>query len=97
MPRLQVKELAEARGFTTVAALHQEALRRSPESRVAYRTVADLWNNKTRRPDIDTLAAVARALGVSIGALFLNGEHDEEIVMPELAEPFTSQPVQAAA
>ena len=84
MPKLQIKELAEARGFTTVAALHQEALRRSPNSKVAYRTVADLWNNKTRRPDIDTLAAIARALGVSIGSLFVNGEHDEEIRMPGL-------------
>lgn len=83
MPNYRVKELAEKQGLT-IARLHQEALRHSPGSRVAYRTVYDLWHNKTRRPDIETLRAVARALGVPVGNLLVNNEDLEEDLVPGL-------------
>jgi transcriptional regulator with XRE-family HTH domain len=82
MARLRVQELAEQRGLTISDLMHA-ANRMTPGARLTYQTVWSLWHNRTRRPDIETLAAVAKALGVRIGDLFANNE--EEIDVPALA------------
>ncbi len=84
MARFQIKELAEAQGLN-ISQLVLKANRMSPTSRLSYPTVHALWHNRTRRPDLDTLVALARALGVEPGELIVpNGEDSEEIRMPGL-------------
>ena len=84
MVRLQVKELAEARGLN-ISTLLLQANRLSPDVRLSYPTIHALWHNKTKRPDLSTLAAVARALGVAPGDLIVgNGEDVAKIRFPAL-------------
>ena len=77
MARLRVRELAEARGMN-ISQLLLQANRLSPESSLSYPTVHALWHNKTKRPDLDTLAAVARALQVEPGELIGSGDPKDD-------------------
>lgn len=84
MARLRVRELAEQRGMN-ITDLQLQANRLS-DGRLTYATVWALWHNKTRRPDLDTLAAVAQALGVEPGDLIVGGSEEvEERFSPALA------------
>lgn len=76
MPRLQVRELAEAQGYT-ITDLQLEANRRTDGARVSYSTVYNLWHNKTQRPDLKVLSAVAKVLGVKPGDLIVREEGDK--------------------
>ncbi len=77
MARLRVKELAEAKGMN-ISQLLLQANRLSPKSSLSYPTVHALWHNRTKRPDLDTLAAVARALEVEPGELIGSGETKDD-------------------
>jgi transcriptional regulator with XRE-family HTH domain len=66
MARYRVKELAEAQGL--------DAAKLARRADLAYGTVAGLWNDKTQRPDYDSLEAIARELGVAVRDLFSEGE-----------------------
>ena len=68
--RLQVKELAETQGLN-ISQLTLQANRLTPGARLSYPTVHALWHNRTQRPDLGTLAAIARALGVQPGELLV--------------------------
>jgi DNA-binding Xre family transcriptional regulator len=73
MARLQVKELAQARGLN-ISQLLLLANRLSPHSSLSYPTLHALWHNKTQRPDLDTLSVVARALAVEPGTLIVGDD-----------------------
>jgi DNA-binding Xre family transcriptional regulator len=75
MARLRVKELAEAKGMN-ISQLLLQANRLSPRSSLSYPTVHALWHNKTKRPDLDTLTVVARALEVEPGELIIAEEEE---------------------
>ncbi len=78
MARLQVRELAEAQGLN-ISQLLLKANRLSPTSKLSYPTVHALWHNKTKRPDLDTLVTIARALNVEPGDLIVqSAEEDPE-------------------
>lgn len=66
MARYRVKELAEAQDL--------DAAKLARRADLAYNTVASLWNDRTQRPDIDSLEAIARVLNVSVGELFAEGQ-----------------------
>ena len=84
MARLRVRELAEARGLN-ISQLLLKANRLTPGSSLSYPTVHALWHNKTKRPDLDTLTAIARALEVEPGDLIIaDGDEVEGILMPGL-------------
>jgi DNA-binding Xre family transcriptional regulator len=68
--RLQVKELAETQGLN-ISQLTLQANRLTPGAKLSYPTVHALWHNRTQRPDLGTLAAIARALGVQPGELLV--------------------------
>ncbi len=74
MARLRVREIAEQKGMN-ITDLQLRA-NRITNARLTYATVHALWHNKTKRPDLDTLAAVARALDVEPGDLIV-AEEDE--------------------
>lgn len=63
--RLQLKELRSARGWTQV-----ELARRAGIDRVS--TISDYENGKVSQLNIATLEKLARALGVSVGFLFVD-------------------------
>ena len=84
MARLRVRELAEAQGLN-ISQLLLQANRLTPGARLAYPTIWALWHNKTKRPDLDTLTAVARALGVQPGELIVANGEEESMLMPGLA------------
>lgn len=73
MARLRVKELAEEQGLN-ISQLLNQANRLSPEASLSYPTVHALWHNRTQRPDLGTLAVVAKALGVRPGDLITSDE-----------------------
>ncbi len=75
MVRLQVKELAEAQGLN-ISQLTLKANRLTPGAKLSYPTVHALWHNRTQRPDLGTLAVVARALGVQPGDLIVADRED---------------------
>ena len=87
MARLRVRELAEAKGMN-ISQLLLQANRLSPASSLSYPTVHALWHNKTKRPDLDTLTVIARALEVEPGELIIAGlveeEDDRGITIPGL-------------
>jgi DNA-binding Xre family transcriptional regulator len=64
-----VKEIAEEKGMNITDL--QLLANRITNARLTYATVHALWHNKTKRPDLDTLAAVARALDVEPGDLIM--------------------------
>ncbi len=76
MARLRVREIAEQKGMN-ITDLQLQA-NRLANARLTYATVHALWHNKTKRPDLDTLAAVARALGVAPGELIVADQEDVE-------------------
>ena len=88
MARLQVRELAEAQGLN-ISQLLLKATRLSPRSKLSYPTVHAIWHNKTKRPDLDTLTAIARALGVEPGDLIVADQEGaaeaQNINVPALA------------
>lgn len=63
MAKVEVRELAEARGYniTTLA----------KQADVSYPTMHALWHGRSLRVDLSTLSAVARALGVRIADLIV--------------------------
>lgn len=69
MARLRVREIAEEKGLSITDI--QLIANRITNARLTYSTVHSLWHNKTKRPDLDTLAAVARALEVEPGELIV--------------------------
>lgn len=62
MGKFRIKELAHARGMV------QEDL--AFKSGIKLRTVQRLWQNKIANPSIDTMIALADALGVSVKDLY---------------------------
>jgi transcriptional regulator with XRE-family HTH domain len=69
MPRLKIKEVAEAKG------VNMSQLSRRAD--LAYRTISLLWHNPKHDASISTLTKIARVLGVSIHDL-ISDEEDEE-------------------
>ena len=61
MVRWRLKELAEPERWNP----HNLAA----ATGLAYTTVYNMWENRTRRADLDTIDALARALKVEPGAL----------------------------
>jgi len=61
--RFQVKEIAESQG------LNMQKL--ADKSGISYSTIVDLWYDRTRRIDKETLARLCEALGVSTGELLV--------------------------
>ncbi len=76
MARLRVREIAEQKGMNITDV--QLQANRVTNARLTYATVHALWHNKTKRPDLDTLAAVARALEVEPGELIGSGEPKDD-------------------
>jgi hypothetical protein len=70
MAILRVKELAEAQKLG-ISDLHRLVLQANPDAKVSYPTVHRLWHNKAVGADFATLAALASALRVSVGDLFV--------------------------
>ena len=86
MARLRVREIAEEQGLN-ISQLHQRANQLTPGASLAYTTVLGLWYNRTKRPDLDSLTAVARALGVEPGELIVkNGSEEEDEQKKEAPE-----------
>jgi transcriptional regulator with XRE-family HTH domain len=69
MPRLKVKEIAEAKG------VNMSQLSRRAD--LAYRTISQLWHNPGHDASLSTLAKIAKVLDVSIHDL-ISEEEDEE-------------------
>lgn len=84
MVRLRVREIAEEQGLN-ISQLHQRANQLTPGASLAYTTVLGLWYNRTKRPDLDSLAAVARALGVEPGELIVKSVSEEDREQKKLA------------
>jgi len=80
--RLQIKEIAQGKGMNITDV--QLKANKITDARLTYATVHALWHNKTRRPDLDTLAAVARALDVAPGDLIVVEELPANKRMPAL-------------
>ncbi|WP_110513173.1 helix-turn-helix domain-containing protein [Herpetosiphon llansteffanensis] len=65
MAKLRIKELAQQHGITTAAELAREA-------KIGQTTAYKLWDGSTYQPNIDTLIAIADALGVKIDDLIIH-------------------------
>ena len=77
MVRLRVKEVAEARG------MNMQNL--ATKSGISYSTIVDLWHDRTRRIDKDTLSRLCLALEVKPGDLLsFDEEESEERFSPAL-------------
>ena len=77
MGKFRIKELAHARGMS------QETL--AFKSGVKMRTVQRLWQNKVAGPPVDTMIALADALGVSVRELYADEKeayNREDIATP---------------
>ncbi len=61
MVRLRVREIAEGQG------LNMQRL--ADKSGISYSTIVDLWYDRTRRLDKDTLSRLCQALNVTPGDL----------------------------
>jgi DNA-binding Xre family transcriptional regulator len=59
---LRIKEVAQARGITTIKALAEAA-------DLAYDTAADYWHGRMQRIDRDVLARICKALDTTPGEL----------------------------
>ncbi len=66
MARWRLREIAEPERWT--------ARKLSLETGLAYNTVWGIWNNKTKRADLDTLDALAKALNIQPNELIGAGE-----------------------
>jgi DNA-binding Xre family transcriptional regulator len=69
MVRWQLKELAEPERWNP----HNLA----EATGLAYTTVYNMWTNRTRRADLDTIGALAKALKVPPGDLLVEVEEAE--------------------
>ncbi len=69
MVSFRIREIAEAQG------LNMQKL--SAKSGISYSSIVDLWYDRTRRIDKDTLSRLCQALGVTPGEL-LTFEAEEE-------------------
>ncbi len=69
MVRLRVREVAEAQDLN----MNRLALK----SGISYSTIVDLWYDRTRRLDKETLSRLCQALGVTPGDL-LTWEPEEQ-------------------
>lgn len=65
----RIKELAEEQGMNITQLANKAGL--------AYTMVYNLWMNKTQRPALSTLGAVAKALDVPVWALFADAPMPE--------------------
>jgi DNA-binding Xre family transcriptional regulator len=77
--RSKLAEIAEAKGF------NRHSL--SVATGLSYSSVVDLWLDRTRRIDKDTLNRLCRVLGVQPGDLLIyeaTAAEEEEIDVPEL-------------
>ena len=63
MVRLRVREIAEAQDLN----MNRLALK----SGISYSTIVDLWYDRTRRLDKETLSKLCQALGVTPGDLLV--------------------------
>lgn len=72
MVRFRVKELAEAQGMN-ISDLHRRTNLMTPGIRIGRSTILRLWHNQGANPRMDSLVAVARALGVDAGDLIEPG------------------------
>ncbi len=70
MARWRLREIAEPRGWNP----HSLAI----EAKLSYNTVRPIWFNEAKRADLDTLAKLAQALGVSPGKLIGDGDDEPE-------------------
>jgi DNA-binding Xre family transcriptional regulator len=77
MVNLRVRELAEARGITTITELAERAS-------LAYDTARDLWHGRMQRIDRDVLGRVCMALGVTPGDILTLEEQPTNKRMPAL-------------
>lgn len=48
---------------------------------LAYTTVASIWHNKAKRADLETIAKLARVLGVAPGSLLVEDSDTPNDVM----------------
>jgi len=71
MARWRLRDVAEPKGWNP----HSLAL----EARLSYNTVRPIWLNEAKRADLETLARLAKVLGVSPGQLIGNGEDSNEV------------------
>ena len=76
MVRLRVKEIAEAQGLN----MHSLATKTG----ISYSTIVDVWHDRTRRIDKETLSRLCQALGVTPGELLIFEEEEDEM-SPALA------------
>lgn len=79
MGKFRIKELAHDRGMV------QEDL--AFKSGIKLRTVQRLWQNKIANPSIDTMIALADALGVTVKDLYADEKqayNPQDIRMPGL-------------
>lgn len=70
MIRTRVRELGEAQGWT--------AARLARRADLGYTTVLRLWRDETDNPDVKTLAALGRVLGVKVGELLIEEAFDRQ-------------------
>lgn len=70
MARWRLREIAEPQRWT--------ARKLALETGLAYNTVWGIWRNKTRRADLDTLEALAKALKINPNELIGPGELSTE-------------------
>ena len=75
MPRLKIKEVAEAKG------VNMSQLSRRAD--LAYRTISLLWHNPEHDASMSTLTKIARVLGVSIHDLISDEENEESSTSQE--------------
>ena len=68
MVRFRVRELAEAQGMN-ISELHRRINLTTPTARIGRSTIVRLWHNQDANPRMDSLTAIARALGVEPGDL----------------------------
>ncbi len=70
MARWRLREIAEPQRWT--------ARKLSLETGLAYNTVWGIWNNKTKRADLDTLDALAKVLNIQPNDLIGPGNTETE-------------------
>lgn len=81
MAYLRIREIAEAKDIN-VSELQRLANKRTPGLRLGYNTLLNLWHNRVRRPDLDNMEAIARALDVPLGTLFGEGQGPDPAGIP---------------
>lgn len=72
MARWRLREIAEPKGWT--------AYKLAQEAKLPYNTVRPIWRNEAKRLDLETIATLARVLGIEPGELIGNGDGEAEII-----------------